>query len=528
MLIICVFILIAFVLSFIIQKIFHQKKYWNVLLLVSLALAVIYKMACLIPQINNNPFSLSYSDGSWMYMASMFRSRELYGTFIGYPFVNFTKILLQSIPFVFHGVSIWVNRAWDVFLTISLTSLTSWVFIHRLNLASRYWKWVLFLGIFLFILQGPVYYFLQVPVIIMLAWFKPKHFWRSAAALAAATIWASLSRVNYIPYPGMLAVALLILETPFTVKWPEYFKKILGWFFIAIGSAAITLLIYYTYPGNDSLTYALGTFSTPLAWYRLGPSPEFRIGLIPGIMLLSVPLLVLIFINVYKGGIHLVRLSILTLLLGILFIGCTIVGVKYGGGSNLHNYDTFYVLLLLYGLYLLSGNIPFEKNAQPIRLWKPALIAAFIVPMAFSFSTAFPQYAWDEQQAQNEIDTLNQLIQTANENDQLVLFSSQRQMLAFGLTVPEPFVTNYDHLVLMEMSMAENQEYFQELYEGLANHVYSYIIINKLYNEDQPPTNAFFLENNQWHDFVVNPILEYYQMQTFLPESGLAIYVPRE
>jgi hypothetical protein len=525
---ISIFLFSAFVLSFIIKKIKRQVEYWHVFLLISLILAVIYKFLCLIPQINNDPLSLSFSDGSWMYLASMFRSREMYGTFIGYPFLNLTKVLLLSIPFIFNGLPIWVHRAWDVFLTVSITSLTSWSLIHRLHLNSRFWRWVLFLGGFLFIQQGPVYYFLQVPIIIMLTWFDPKRFWRSAAALAAATVWASLSRINWIPYPGILAVSLYILETPFTTKWPLYFKKILGWFLIAIGSAAITILIYNSLPGNDSWLYSSSTFTTPLAWYRMGPSPEFRIGMIPGIALLSLPLLELIFLNIYKGGIHRIRVVTLSIIFGILFIGSTVVSVKYGGGSNLHNYDTFYMLLLICGLYLLSGNLPFDKPIQPIRFWKPAFIAAFLIPVAFTFSTTFSFHTWDEQLVRREIDTLDQFIQTANENGEPVLFSSQRQLLAFGLTAPEPFITDYDHLVLIEMSMAENRAYLQEFYQQLEDHAYAYIIIGKLYNEDQPPNIACFLENNQWRDNIVIPILDNYQMQTYLPESGLAIYVPRE
>ncbi len=527
-LLLSIFLFSAFVLSFIIKKIKRQLSFWHVLLLVSLILAVIYRISCQLPQISNNPFSLSYSDGSWLYMATIFRSQDFYGTFTGYPFVNFTRVLLQSIPFFFNSPPIWVHRAWDVFLMVSITSLTSWLLTRRLHLPSRYWRWVLFLGVFLFIQQGPVYYFLQIPVIIMLAWFDPKRYWRSAAVLAVATVWASLSRVNWIPYPGMLAVALYVVETPYSSNWKLYFKKIPGWFLIAVGSAAITLLIYNTLPGNDSLLYSSGTFTTPLAWYRMGPSPEYRIGMIPWITLLSLPILELIFLNIYKGGIHKIRVATVTFLLGILFVGCTVVSVKYGGGGNLHNYDTFYMLLLICGLYLLSGNLPFDKPVQPINLWKPAFIAAYLVPIVFTFSTSLSLYSWDKQQARDEIDTLNQLIQTANENGEMVLLSSQRQLLAFGLTVPEPFTTGYDHLILMEMSMAENQTYLQQFYERLEDHTYAYIIIGKLYNEDQPPYIPFFLENNQWRDNIVIPILANYQLQTFLPGCGLAIYVPRE
>jgi hypothetical protein len=497
--------------------------YW---LLIALIAGVLYKITWFTVQITNNPFSQSFSDGSWMYMASMFRSQDLYGTFIGFPYKDFSKVLLQSIPFLINGLPIWVHRAWDVFLSLILTSLSSWLLVRRLKDLTNVWRWICFLGCFLFLLQGPVYNFLLIPVVMMLGWFQPKKFWRSALVLSLSTIWACLSRVNWFPVPGFIAIVLYVVETPFPQKWIDYFKRPLGWFLVAAAVASITLLLYYSYPANETLVYALATFSTPLSWRRLLPNPVYPIGLIPAIALLSLPLGILILLNIFKGGIHWLRVTLIALLVGILFIGCTVASVKFGGGNNLHNYDSYYILLLIFGAYFVSNSCTVD---QPFRLliWKPALAFVFIVPILFCLSSAVTLPRTDLDELHEEAAELSAFIDDANANGRTVLIISDRQLFAFGYTAPHPFEVEYENNLLMEMAMANDLDYLQGFYNALEAHDFDYIIVGRLFRAYQSEDTPFFAENNLWVDRVADPILVNYHVIHFYPASSLAVYMPQ-
>lgn len=461
-----------------------------------------------------------------MYMASMFRSQSLYGTFIGFPYKDFSKVLLLSLPFLIPGLPVWVHRAWEVLLSVSLTALSAWLLIRRLKINNNYWRWVGGMGSFLFLFQGPIYNFLLVSVILMLAWFNPRSFWRSSLILCLSTIWACLSRVNWFPYPLILAVSLYLLETPFPQKWYEYFRKPVGWLIMAVVAAGITLILYYFFPTNQTLPLALGTFTTPLTWRRLLPNPTYPLGLIPAITIISLPFAVLILLNVFGGRIRWIRVTLTALILAVIFIGCSISSIKLGGGNNLHNYDMFYFLLLVCGSYMISESIILDKPNPPF-LWKPALACAFIVPVIFSLSYSISFSTRDRTELMQELSDLNTLVETANQNGETVLFISERQLCTFEYLHPVPFETDFEVNILMEMAMANNQSYLQLFYARLQNHDFDYIVVGRLFDGYQLEDVAFFAENNLWVDRVVFPILENYQMERFYSESGLAVYVPR-
>ena len=49
-------------------------------------------------------------------------------------------------------------------------------------------------------------------VILVLWGFDATHFWRNLVLVLVASLWAGISRVNWLPVPGMLAAALYLLE----------------------------------------------------------------------------------------------------------------------------------------------------------------------------------------------------------------------------------------------------------------------------------------------------------------------------
>ena len=69
--------------------------------------------------------------------------------------------------------------------------------------------------LFLFFFQGAVYYHLMVCVVLVLLGYKKDKPLRTLIFVLLASVWAGISRVNWMPVPGLLAVALYLLDTPF-------------------------------------------------------------------------------------------------------------------------------------------------------------------------------------------------------------------------------------------------------------------------------------------------------------------------
>ena len=86
--------------------------------------------------------------------------------------------------------------------------------MRRLHLSNKALTWLVACWSFIYLLQGPVYYYLQICVIIILWGVEMKHPWRSLIAILVASVWAGMSGVNWYPIPAALAAALYLLEQP--------------------------------------------------------------------------------------------------------------------------------------------------------------------------------------------------------------------------------------------------------------------------------------------------------------------------
>jgi hypothetical protein len=93
----------------------------------------------------------------------------------------------------------------------------------------------------LFLFQGPVYFHLAVPLILMLWGFSPQDDRRTWIFLILASLWSGLSRINWYPMPGLLASVLFLLEVPYQGKklW-RYLLKPALWVVVGFGVAFAT------------------------------------------------------------------------------------------------------------------------------------------------------------------------------------------------------------------------------------------------------------------------------------------------
>src|SRR4030066_315720 len=243
-----------------------QHGWGTALILTTLGYGTAYKLASFIPDVSTYPFSLGWSEASRYYYASLWFSKQVYGLSLPPSVLHPSRYLLQSIPFLIPNTSLILHRLWQVVLWVVTASLTSGLLLRRLNHKAQKQPLVislsLFLWAFLFLFQGPVYYHLLLMVILLLWGFDSDHFWRSTLLVLFASLWAGISRVNWLPVPGLLAASLYLMEVK--VKGKSIWSYLLPptiWVLAGTGFAFASQQAYQLWAGN------------PAAWFGSGFSP---------------------------------------------------------------------------------------------------------------------------------------------------------------------------------------------------------------------------------------------------------------
>jgi hypothetical protein len=510
-----------------------------------LATAIFYgagiKALGYLPEISSYPFSLSWSEASRYYYASLPYSRGLYGFQIPLSSLHPTRYLLQSMAFLAPGAGIAFHRFWQVALWISLSLLTGLALARRFRLASGLTILALSAWAALFVMQGPVYYHLLVCVILVLIGFDRKRFWKTLIFVVLASAWAGISRVNWMPVPAILAAALYLLEKPVcadaalargpAATWLRYLRAPLAWG-IAGGAAALASQAAYVLVSGHENASDFGTsFSSPLLWYRLFPSPTFPLGVIPAILLVSAPLLVLIGNNWRRrpSDWHLLRILGLSGLALILLLGGLVVSAKIGGGSNIHNLDAFLALLLVIGVSIGLGGFASETGGHA-RVWRPwlLLMALVIVPVIWNLNIKDPFVSHDFTQANKDIDELTTIVQKYASQGE-ILFITQRQVVMFDQMPGVRMVPDYELMTLMEMAIANNRPYLDRFKQDLQNHRFALIIADRQHTDIMDSEEySFAEENNAWVENVSQPLLDYYQQVRFFKIQGIQLLVPKK
>ena len=430
------------------------KQGWGVALLVTtLGYTSIYKLASFIPDVSSYPFSLGWSEGSRYYYASLWLSKHVYGLSVPPSVLHPTRYLLQALPFLVPGSSLWFSRFWQVILWVVTAALSSFLLVRRLALPARRKPLVITLSMilwgFIFLFQGPVYYHLQFMVILILWGFDRQRFWRNLILVLIGSLWAGISRINWLPVPGLLAAALYMLEASVGNKsFIKYLIPPAVWVLAGTGIGFVSQSAYQQWSGNPPAWFG-SSFTSDLLWYRLLPNPTYPMGILLSAILVSLPIIGLIFIRLINRWreFHLIRLSGLAAILGVLFIGGVIVSLKIGGGSNLHNLDAYLALLFVIGSYIyfdrfepdhpaqLSENGEALTPAQPSQLLGTIenvfVAGALIIPMYFTLSTGGQIPRRDFAAAQTALQTINTATQQVANKGGEVLFISQRHLLTF-------------------------------------------------------------------------------------------------
>jgi hypothetical protein len=426
-------------------------------------------------------------------------------------------------------------------LWIGLTAGASIAVTERVFTRSeRAIKWLAAGWLFLFLMRVGVYYHLEVMVIVPLMFVSGKHPWRSLMAVIVASIWAGMSRVNWFPMPAMIAIAIYLLEIPLNSSATESngtsFKPILRylsqpaqWGVAGLISALLTQVVYVYLSGNSGNAGAFtSSFTSDLLWYRLWPNANFPLGVIPAALLVSGPLIVTLILATRQWkSLHSIRWLGLSGMLVALFAGSAVVSTKIGGGGDLHNMDTYAVLISIVALYFFSGRVQAEPSEKQMQIRSsPVWIVVLTIPILFLIPMLSPYPVYNEEQNQA---AHQQLVDVVNEAGKTgpVLFINDRQLVALG-EVNVPLVYDYEVVTLMEMAMSRNQVYMDRFYRDLTNHRFSAIVATKQ-NLGIKQEGVFVEENNVWNTYVSPYILCYYESTTTIEADGtrLEIYTPR-
>lgn len=523
--------LAALLSALLIQALARRLNFYQALLGGLIYIGFFFVAAGFLLQVSDYPFSLGWSEGSRMYNASLFFAKPLYGQALPLPVLHPTRYLLQSIPFLIPGTSIWVHRLWQAGLWIVLPGVGSWLLARRLKLGNRALTWIIAGFAFLFFYQGPIYYHLMVCAIPVLIGMNARKPMRTLLLVLLASVWAGVSRVNWWPVPGALAALLFLLEERMEnrniyqyARWPFI------WGVVGTLTAFAANKLYEALSGNPPEVFN-SALDSPLLWDRLWPNTTYGPGVLYMALLVVFPGILWLLVRL-KGPNHWHWLR-LTGILGALFIfwaGGLVVSMKIGGGSNLHNLDAF---LLLFGtalLYIVMERFPSDKAAAKPARFKLgfALLAVLLVmvPVAQTVYGPAPLNLPDAEKTAENLTAIQTLVAEAGVKGE-VLFLTEKQLLTFKIVDAQSFDPEHEKVFLMEMAMANNQVYLQKFYDNLKNKRYSLIVAEPLNANMQDSSYAFSEENNAWVERVELPVLQYYELQKRMTENNVHLYKPK-
>ena len=516
---------------------FRAESPYILFLFAALAIATGYQISMNLMDISANPFSLGWSEGSRYYYASLPFSQKLYGMQFPWSFLHPSRYLLLAAPFLFNSSSILLHRVWQVFLWVAMIAMLSASLVFRLKIKNFFIKAIFFLSAFLLFFQAPIYYHLCLAAFLVLFGFHSEQPRLNIVIIAIASLWAGISRINWFPLPALLATLLYVLESPFSGKVKGYFKFPILYSIVGLAASLLAQLAYIPLSGNTNIKNFGTSFFSDLLWYRLLPNPNFPLGIIPGIALLTFPYLWLSLLSLKEKSTQLasMRRFIIFSILLVFFVGGLFVSVKIGGGSNLHNLDAFILLLFVVAAYVFFEKIaddPLTKKPNIQHLSKKTLYAVFsilffLTPLIWSLASFTKKPSYDWERIQEELAAIDQTAARVAAQGGEVLFISQRQLFSFHQLHNVPLTPQYELLTLMEMAISNFEEYLTQFEQDLRDQRFDLIVAYKQYIVFKDKTQEFPEENNAWVKNVSIPLLRYYQPITWLRYTDMEIYIPK-
>jgi|CXWL01.1.fsa_nt_gi hypothetical protein len=513
--------------------------------------------------VTDYPFSLGWSEGNRMWDYSILFGRHLYD----YPADREIVVLLDigrkfigGLPFIFPGVTIGMERFW-IALTVLIPYLLLGIAIFRFIRSDKKMWLLAALWVLIFLKQGPIH----PPLVfcaaaVALIWQRP--LWLALPLITLTGYAAEQSRFTWLFAPGMwigmleLAGAVLQNKKLDRNSWIRAIvlslAGVAGGYF---GSKVVGLLA-----GNAGASAAFSAASIastvsdqPLLWYRLLPNATYGMGILAGLLIATLPLIIILFylVAAKKWILNVWQVAAVTLpLLAFLIVGL-VVSTKIGGGGDLHNMDMFLIGLLFSSILAWqNGGKAWLENIDLSPLWiKFVLLLLFALPglqplgamRSFSYvenaswlvtlTGAKNEKALDMYPSQEVIDlalkTIREEVALAQSQSGEVLFMDQRQLLTFGYITDVVLVPEYEKKFLMDEALSSNSAYFENFYLDISVQRFALIISEPLRSPIKDSSYQFGEENNAWVKWVSNPLLCYYEPKITLKEVGVQLLVPK-
>ncbi len=493
--------------------------------------AAVYALLWFVAPISRYPLSQGWSEASRYYYASLFFSPRLYGFRVAWPALHPSRYLLQAVPFLF-DLPLWAHRAWQAALWIGLTLTASWGIVRRLRLQQPWAIWTTFWGVTLFLLQGPTYYHLLIVVILVVWGTDVQHPKRTLGVVMLASLWAGISRVNWYPMPAILAAAIYFLEVPQSdMPWWRYLRFPLVWGLVGGAAALGSQAFYALVSGNPPQDFGT-SFTSDLLWYRLWPNPTSPQGLLPMAVVTFLPVIALLVWRGWYTRLAFWRRFGLWGMALVLFAGGLVVSMKIGGGNNLHNLDSAFALLSLWGVYAFWDRLPPEgasvaREFQGGRAPWGFVVLLMVVPLYWAAWTGGPRSVRNISLAREAINEIRKkAVATAADGGE-VLFISERHLLTFG-EIEVPLIPEYERTFLMEMAMAHNRAYLAQFRADLAARRFALIVVQRVNLNLQGQQSIFGEENDAWVRGVAAPLLCYYEPVKVWRRVNVQLMAPRQ
>jgi hypothetical protein len=476
------------------------------------------------------PFSLTWSEGNRLYDYSVYidNDRYIYPNELKIPYSAAGRYILWGILFAIPNTPIWLHRLWDALLW-TVPYIVLGYLMTRWSKLGKAGKWLFALWVFLFLLQGPIYTPLILSAMLIVLTIRPNNWGLSLVGAALAGFYASSSRWTWLPAPATWATLILISQ--FTLDKDEpLWRTIRRLTPIGVVTAAGLLggLL-----ANDKLLSpkqisSSTAMSQPLLWSRLLPNATYSQGILWGLILASVPvILMLVWLITSKRwtinwlqGLAYTGASVAFLAMGL------IASVKIGGGSNLHNMDMFLVTLALLVAFMLRDNTDLGSKKWP-QLAQVLLLLVLFLPAWNSIRSGTPLQLPPQETVDETLNLVNTKISKAQKRGE-VLFIDQRQLLTFGYIQDIPLVSEYEKKHMMDQAMASNSKYFEKFYQDLETQRFAMIVTEPLFVNEQDPSFSFEEENNAWVRWVAAPLLCYYAPVATISDVHIQLLVPRE
>ena len=474
-------------------------------------------------QVTDHPFGLYWSEGNRFYDYSLIFGKSIY-QYTGELQPNYFspgRYGLWGLPFLISGLPIWVHRLWNAILYLVPGVVLGWLLGK--GFANRLHRWACAFGTAIFFNQGPVYPTLTLAVILPVIFMRSGLGWRILVAVAGS-LFAGLSRFTWVlAIAGMVGLIDLLLFYP--ARKGNWIQRLIptGILIVAglVPGMAVSWPEVFSSQGEMIQSQAL-------LWYRLWPNSTYSFGILLGSIMATGAMLILVLnwmasrarrLDIWQSA------AILAAVIGLLIAGL-VASVKIGGGSNLHNLDMYFAVLLLVFILFLQEKELLKESLN--RSWAQRILfgLAILLPILSLTWSDGPLVLPKQDLTQFTLGEIKKESTQRAETGE-VLFLDQRQLITFGEVTDIELVPDYEKKYMMDQAMAGNQGYFARFYEDLQKKRFALIVSEPLNISQKTNVDDFSEENNAWVQHVTIPVYEYYTSIYLDKKNNIQLFIPK-